>query len=306
VWTRQFGTYHVDSPYAAAADSSGVYVGGVTYGAFAGHTGSGNQDAFIRRYSSTGAKLWTRQFGGAEHETLEGLSATAAGLYATGMTESTVFGQNSAGSNDVYAARYTQEGELVWARQFGTPEPEADGGISAAPSGVYITGSTYGVLGGQTGEGGQEAFTRRYVSYRPDALISKSASSGYAGDDIYNDTGNNQGRTAEVARGDKQVFYVRGQNDGDAVDTFTVDGCASTGNFRVTYFRGTTNVTSAVVGGTYRMRDVNPGLAATLRAVVKVAGDTPVGASKACAVTITSTRKPTLSDTVKAVVEARG
>jgi hypothetical protein len=305
MWTRQFGTAGTDKAVAASVNSSGLYVAGHTFGSFPRFTNAGLTDAFVRSYSKGGVVGWTRQIGGPNEDEITGLAATAAGVYASGATKTSLYGQGSAGGQDAFVWRYTDNGALVWARQFGTAKGDAASAVTAAGSGVYAGGTTNGMLGGQTGAGGAEAFIRRYVSYRPDALISKSESSGYAGDDVYNDTASNQVQSADVARGDKQAFYVRAWNDGDAADTFAVDGCASSGNFDVTYLRGSDDVTAKVVDGTYRMTDLDPGTAATLRTVVKVAGDAPAGASKVCAVTIRSTKKPALTDTVKAVVEAK-
>jgi hypothetical protein len=62
VWANQFGTRASDSAYDVALHSSGVkYVLGDTRGALGFKVGS--QDVFLRKYSSTGALLWTRQFG---------------------------------------------------------------------------------------------------------------------------------------------------------------------------------------------------------------------------------------------------
>jgi hypothetical protein len=305
-WTRQFGTAAADMAVSVSVGSSGLYVGGWTEGALPGQTHAGLSDTFLRRYSTGGAVSWTRQVGGTGYDYLTDVAASPTGVYASGSTPTTIYGQSSNGGIDAFISRHSATGALVWARQFGTTSGEAARAITGSVAGVYVVGSTQGTFSGQTPSGSMDAFTARFVSYRPDAMISKVASSGYAGDDIYNNTANNQARSADVARGDKQSFDVRAENDGDAIDTFTVDGCASNDSFNVIYLRGSDDVTGAVTDGSYRLKDIGPGAAVTLRAVVKVAGDASSGASKTCAVTIESTRKPALSDTVKAVVEAHG
>src|SRR5262249_45987744 len=47
LWTRQFGTAGIDVAHAVAADATGVYVAGVTDGAFTGQTNVGSRDAFV-------------------------------------------------------------------------------------------------------------------------------------------------------------------------------------------------------------------------------------------------------------------
>ena len=64
LWTRQFGSAQDDYGQSVCVDSSGnVYLAGYTSGALPGRTSAGAQDAFLRKYDSGGAELWTRQFG---------------------------------------------------------------------------------------------------------------------------------------------------------------------------------------------------------------------------------------------------
>ena len=64
LWTRQFGSAQDDYGQSVCVDSSGnVYLAGYTNGALPGRTSAGAQDAFLRKYDSGGAELWTRQFG---------------------------------------------------------------------------------------------------------------------------------------------------------------------------------------------------------------------------------------------------
>lgn len=59
----QFGTASTDWPRAIATDSAGnVIVAGGTFGALDG-TNRGSVDVFVAKYASTGAEIWTRQYG---------------------------------------------------------------------------------------------------------------------------------------------------------------------------------------------------------------------------------------------------
>ena len=95
-------------------------------------------------------------------------------------------------------------------------------------------------------------------------------------------------------------------NDGDALDTYAVSGCTSSSNFGVSYFNGSRDITDRVMNGAYRVTDVAPGTTRQLRAVIRVTSDAPNGAAKVCAVVFSSRKEPSLSDSVRAVVEARG
>ncbi len=56
-------------------------------------------------------------------------------------------------------------GEIIWTRQFGSSSSDYAFGVAVDGSGnVYITGSTYGTLPGQTSAGAGDAFVRKYDS----------------------------------------------------------------------------------------------------------------------------------------------
>ncbi len=308
VWTRQFGSASEDFASGVAATSGGIYVAGDTRGVLPGESSAGAEDAFVRKYDIDGNVVWTRQFGRRSYDSATGVRASPAGIYVAGYTSRTLPGQTSAGYRDAFVRRYDAVGNIVWTRQFGSAGSDTAHAVTATPTGIYVTGYTSGVFRGQSSPGGEDAFVRRYVSYRPDALISLSASSGYAGNDTYNSTGERQTRRAEVGRGNKRIFFVRAHNDGDTRDSFKVHGCESSKGFKITYIRGITRtdvVTNAVVDGTYRLPNVAPGKSKALRLVIAVTRNATVGSIKRCAVSITSATRPALEDVVKAKVEAR-
>ena len=63
LWTRQLGTSTYDNSWCVAIDPSGsVLISGRTNGNLGG-LNAGDHDAFLAKYDSTGALLWTRQIG---------------------------------------------------------------------------------------------------------------------------------------------------------------------------------------------------------------------------------------------------
>ena len=63
-WTDQFGSVDDSNDFSHAIDSDGnVYIVGIAEGALAGQTSAGGYDAFLKKYSSEGSEIWTRQFG---------------------------------------------------------------------------------------------------------------------------------------------------------------------------------------------------------------------------------------------------
>jgi len=83
-------------------------------------------------------------------------------VYVVGYTYGTLPGQTSAGHADAYVRKYDTDRNEVWTRQFGTPALEWAWELSVDPTGVYVAGFTYGILPGQTGDGGVDAFVRKY------------------------------------------------------------------------------------------------------------------------------------------------
>ena len=105
---------------------------------------------------------WYRQFGTSEHEyTMSVTLDSAGGLLVSGWTYGDLSGPN-AGGRDAYLSRYDSAGDLLWTRQFGTAANDAAYGACEDGLGnVYITGATYGALGGPH-QGVQDIFVGRY------------------------------------------------------------------------------------------------------------------------------------------------
>jgi hypothetical protein len=71
-------------------------------------------------------------------------------------------GQTSTGSHDVFLRKYDTDGNEVWTRQFGTTNLDDVSGAAVDDSGVYVAGSTLGVLPGQSSAGSADLFIRKY------------------------------------------------------------------------------------------------------------------------------------------------
>jgi hypothetical protein len=96
----------------------------------------------------------------------------------------------------------------------------------------------------------------RASDQRPDVLVSTRPSSGYLGNDVYNDTGARQTITQRARRSVTRTFYVRVYNDGNASNSFTIRGTrprAATVRYdtgRPGYPDWTRNVTTAMRSST--------------------------------------------------------
>ena len=159
LWTQQFGTTTTDLGYGIATDSSGVYVTGATSGGLSG-TNAGGQDAFVRKYNTSGSLQWTRQFGTTGTDYGSGIATDSTGVYLTGRTTGGLSGTN-AGGNDAFVRKYHTSGSLQWTQQFGTTGTDYGSAIATDSAGVYVTGRTDGGLVG-TNAGSQDAFVRKF------------------------------------------------------------------------------------------------------------------------------------------------
>ncbi|MBI3649197.1 MAG: hypothetical protein HY240_10690, partial [Actinobacteria bacterium] len=121
-------------------------------------------------------------------------------------------------------------------------------------------------------------------------------------DNVYNTTGTSQTKTVKVAVGKSVKFNVMLQNDGTDTDTYKVLGAKSGNGYTIAYFDGTTNVTSSITGGTYKVA-LAPGATKVLTLKVKVGSS--AATSKSILVKVTSTHDSTKVDAVKAVVKRK-
>ena len=170
-WIRQFGSTEGDGAQDVAVNREGnVYVVGWTWGALPGKASAGKQDAFLRKYDSTGEEIWTRQFGSSEWDGAASVAVDAAGnIYVAGNTSGALPGQASAGSlpgrerpRDVFLRKYDPVGQELWTHQFGSVGDDEANGVAVDGKGnVYVVGSTHA---GQTNEGFPDAFFRKYDS----------------------------------------------------------------------------------------------------------------------------------------------
>jgi len=161
-WVTQFGTPLTDDAAAVAADAGGVWVAGNTSGALAGQASAGSQDVYLARYDSAGALQWVRQCGTAALDQAWSVAADASGVYVAGSTRGAFPGQAGKGGLDAFVRKYDAAGNELWTRQFGTSTTDQAVGIAVDSGGVYVAGSTGGVLPGQAGSGGQDVFVRKY------------------------------------------------------------------------------------------------------------------------------------------------
>lgn len=144
-WKRQFGTNELEITWGVAADGAGnAYLAGWTSGSLGRPFQGGASDAWVAKFSPTGALLWLRQMGTADTEQATAVSTDKAGnVFVAGSSER----QDGAGQGDAWVAKYAANGKLQWQRRLATPVFDiALGAAASADGGVYVCGNTAGAL----------------------------------------------------------------------------------------------------------------------------------------------------------------
>ncbi len=182
-WTRQFGTTEDDSATSVSVVGSSIYVvlntaGDITDG------GDNNKlfDMALVKFTTAGARKWSRQLGTSIEEYATSVTATKKRVFIAGRTDGTLPGQSPSGDNDAVVAAYTPEGVRKWIRQFGTTGRDLVGGLTIAPPGVVAVGTTAGDLHAENA-GGVDIFLRGFTS---SGSVQWSTQFGSEGDDYGN------------------------------------------------------------------------------------------------------------------------
>jgi hypothetical protein len=161
VWSKTIGGSGYDQGNGIAADTAGNvfvtgYIGssasGVDFGGGAIFS-VGLADGFLVKYSSTGAHVWSKRFGGSGNDTGMAVSTDGAGnVVVVGSFEGTVdFGGGnltSSGSRDVFVAKYSPTGQHLWSKKFGGTGDEVGYGVAFDSAGeVLLNGKFQGSVG---------------------------------------------------------------------------------------------------------------------------------------------------------------
>ena len=177
--------YGTDLGIDVAVDNGrNIYVTGYIwrYGRFGDIvvTGESATNAFLVKYNENGTALWAKIMGGVAGEMGRAVAVDASGncIVAGTYTSMTTFEIEGisiphAGYEDIFIAKFTSGGNLVWAKYAGGVNPDFVNGIVTDASGnFYITGTFYlsAVFGQEppvvgealTGEGSHDIFIAKY------------------------------------------------------------------------------------------------------------------------------------------------
>ncbi|MEP3118143.1 MAG: SBBP repeat-containing protein, partial [Alphaproteobacteria bacterium] len=191
VWAKSVGETNTDRGNSISVDSSGnSYVTGefrntVDFDPGAGTTNltsAGNRDVLIAKYDSDGALVWAKNVGGTSSDTSYSIEVDSSGnSYVTGNFSGTAdfdpgagtANLTSAGSSDVFIAKYDSDGALAWAKNVSGTSGDEGYSISVDSSGnSYVTGFFQGTADFDPGAGttdltsagGSDVFIAKYNS----------------------------------------------------------------------------------------------------------------------------------------------
>jgi uncharacterized protein (UPF0548 family) len=154
---------------SVTTDASGnVYVTGITYGGLDGNTLTGKTDFFVTKYDSSGVKQFTKQMG-IPGKITNGMSVTTdanRNVYVAGYTYGGLDGNTLNGKTDFFITKYDSSGVKQFTKQLGVSGRDTSGFsvASDANGNVFVAGTTFGGLDGNSLTGTSDFFVTKYNS----------------------------------------------------------------------------------------------------------------------------------------------
>jgi hypothetical protein len=162
LWSKRFGGFYDQTDGDQRGESVVVDMSGnvIATGCFKGTadfgggplTSAGVQDIFVVKFDAAGNHLWSKRFGDAAQEAGKGVAVDEAGnVVVTGYFHSTVdFGGGtlaSAGSSDIFVAKFDAAGDHLWSKRFGDGDVQAPYSVAMDGAGdVVVTGDLSGTV----------------------------------------------------------------------------------------------------------------------------------------------------------------
>lgn len=133
LWTSQFGSSGGSEAFSVSTDISGnIYVAGYINSYTPDQVRSNGDDAFVRKYDSSGNELWTYQFGTSFRDVAYSVAVDRSGsIYVAGSTEGAFPGQQYPGNIDAFLVKIVQP---VIAAPTPAPSPTPSPAPSPSPT----------------------------------------------------------------------------------------------------------------------------------------------------------------------------
>jgi gliding motility-associated-like protein len=191
IWAKRFGDDAAEVGYSIYIQGSSIILGGFYWALSTNlnvgngpwiHSNNGANDIFIAKYDTSGNYLWSKSIGGNGDDKILKLDVDQSGnIYTIGTFQNIVdfdpgintLSISSSGNNDIFIAKYSTLGDLIWANKIGGIGD--DQGISIKADNLnnaYICGKYSNVVDFDPGlnnnslssSGGYDAFLAKYSS----------------------------------------------------------------------------------------------------------------------------------------------
>jgi Beta-propeller repeat len=162
-WLDTQGTTTPDQALGAAADLTGRYVAGLTYGNLHGATNAGDGDMFVAKFGLFGGVLWSRLLGTNALDLANDMAIRGSSMFVAGTTRGSLDGNVSAGGSDGFLVKFDTNGIKQWTRQFGTTGTDTGVAVAVDSAGnAYVAGTTAQGLDGNPHAGNTDVFVVKY------------------------------------------------------------------------------------------------------------------------------------------------
>jgi hypothetical protein len=153
LWSKRFGDVNHQYGYGVTADAAGnvlvtgSFAGTVNFGGSALTTNATTNDIFIAKFDPFGNHLWSKRFGTANEQNAYAVTTDASGNVLIGgrFANMVDFGGNvlvSAGSVDMFVAKFDSSGAHVWSKGFGGAGDQTGRSVDTDSAGnVVVTGA---------------------------------------------------------------------------------------------------------------------------------------------------------------------
>ena len=153
----------------AVDSSNNIYVAGYLKGDLDGNSSAGNWDIFIIKYNPGGVRQWTSMYGSNSADLLYAVTTdTSNNIIVTGSTYGRMTGTRTPNNDeDVFVAKYYDNGTMQWINQFYTVGSEWGYGITTdSDDNIYVSGATTNDLGdGASNAGQKDFFLMKHIIY---------------------------------------------------------------------------------------------------------------------------------------------
>lgn len=159
IWAKNLGSTGTEIVFSLVLDPAGnAYIAGGYDGTAdfdpgagtANLTAQGNMDIYLARYDSNGNYVWAKSMGGTGNDMAMSMARTPTGdLYISGYFSNTadfdpgtaISNLVSAGNLDIFAAKYSDAGDYLWAGRMGGATTDLGYNIATGATGnVYVAG----------------------------------------------------------------------------------------------------------------------------------------------------------------------